>query len=50
MPTINQLIRKNRKKKRSKSKAPVLGTMPSKTGCLSSGAYDDAKETKLSVA
>ena len=35
MPTINQLIRKNRKKKRSKSKAPVLERCPQKQGvCL----------------
>ncbi|MEL0095508.1 MAG: 30S ribosomal protein S12 [Planctomycetaceae bacterium] len=35
MPTINQLIRKNRKKKRSKSKAPVLEQCPQKQGvCL----------------
>ena len=35
MPTINQLIRKRRKKKRSKSKAPVLERCPQKQGvCL----------------
>ena len=35
MPTINQLIRKRRKKKRSKSKAPVLEHCPQKQGvCL----------------
>ena len=35
MPTINQLVRKRRKKKRSKSKAPVLERCPQKQGvCL----------------
>ena len=36
MPTINQLIRKGRKKSRSKSKAPVLESCPQRKGvCLS---------------
>lgn len=35
MPTINQLIRKGRKKKRRKGKAPALGRCPLKRGvCL----------------
>jgi len=35
MPTINQLIRKGRKKTRRKSKAPVLGQCPQRRGvCL----------------
>lgn len=35
MPTINQLVRKNRKSKKSKSKAPVLEQCPFKRGvCL----------------
>lgn len=35
MPTINQLVRKGRKKIRSKSKAPVLDRCPQKRGvCL----------------
>lgn len=32
MPTINQLIRKGRKKKREKSKAPALRGSPSRRG------------------
>ncbi len=36
MPTINQLVRKGRKKIRQKSKAPVLEKCPQKRGvCLS---------------
>ncbi len=35
MPTINQLVRKGRKKIKSKSKAPVLDACPQKRGvCL----------------
>ena len=35
MPTINQLVKKNRKSKRSKSKSPVLDRCPFKRGvCL----------------
>lgn len=35
MPTINQLIRKNRKSKKAKSKSPVLDRCPFKRGvCL----------------
>ena len=35
MPTINQLVRKNRKKKRKFSKSPVLDSCPQKRGvCL----------------
>ena len=35
MPTINQLVRKKRKKKRKFSKAPVLGKCPQRRGvCL----------------
>jgi len=35
MPTINQLVRKRRKKKRTFSKAPVLDSCPQKRGvCL----------------
>ena len=35
MPTINQLVRKKRKQKRSQSKAPVLDRCPQKRGvCL----------------
>lgn len=35
MPTINQLVRKRRKSKRSQSKAPVLDQCPQKRGvCL----------------
>ncbi len=35
MPTINQLVRKGRKKSKSKSKSPVLGGSPQKRGvCL----------------
>ena len=35
MPTINQLVRKGRKKVRRKSKAPVLDSCPQKRGvCL----------------
>ena len=35
MPTINQLVRKKRKSKRSQSKAPVLDRCPQKRGvCL----------------
>ena len=35
MPTINQLVRKRRKKKRKQSKAPVLERCPQKQGvCL----------------
>jgi small subunit ribosomal protein S12 len=35
MPTINQLVRRNRQNKRSKSKAPVLDRCPQKRGvCL----------------
>ena len=35
MPTINQLVRKGRKKIRKKSKAPVLDSCPQKRGvCL----------------
>ena len=35
MPTINQLVRKRRKKKRNQSKAPVLDECPQKRGvCL----------------
>ena len=35
MPTINQLVRKRRKSKRSQSKAPVLDRCPQKRGvCL----------------
>ena len=35
MPTINQLIRKGRRKRRQKSKAPVLEQCPQKRGvCL----------------
>ena len=35
MPTINQLVRKNRKSKRSQSKSPVLDRCPQKRGvCL----------------
>ncbi|MEQ8849056.1 30S ribosomal protein S12 [Botrimarina sp.] len=35
MPTINQLIRKNRKTKKAKSKSPVLDRCPFKRGvCL----------------
>ncbi len=35
MPTINQLIRKGRKKIKKRSKAPVLGQCPQKRGvCL----------------
>ena len=35
MPTINQLVRKGRKKVRTKSKAPVLESCPQKRGvCL----------------
>ncbi|MEM7262820.1 MAG: 30S ribosomal protein S12 [Planctomycetota bacterium] len=35
MPTINQLVRKGRKKKPNKSKAPVLEACPQKRGvCL----------------
>ncbi len=35
MPTINQLVRKGRKKLKSKSKAPVLDQCPQKRGvCL----------------
>ncbi len=32
MPTINQLVRKGRKRKPRKSKAPVLGSCPQKRG------------------
>ena len=36
MPTINQLVRKGRKKMRHKSKSPVLESCPQKRGvCLS---------------
>ncbi len=36
MPTINQLVRKGRKKARRKSKSPVLESCPQKRGvCLS---------------
>ena len=35
MPTINQLIRKGRKRKKTKSKSPILETCPQKRGvCL----------------
>ncbi len=35
MPTINQLVRKGRKKSKTKSKSPVLGGSPQKRGvCL----------------
>jgi small subunit ribosomal protein S12 len=35
MPTINQLVRKGRKKPRSRSKSPVLDSCPQKRGvCL----------------
>lgn len=35
MPTINQLVRKGRKKQKSKSKAPVLDRCPQRRGvCL----------------
>ncbi len=35
MPTINQLVRRNRRTKRSQSKAPVLDQCPQKRGvCL----------------
>ncbi|MFP6737244.1 MAG: 30S ribosomal protein S12 [Planctomycetota bacterium] len=35
MPTINQLVRKGRKKAKRKSKSPVLGNCPQKRGvCL----------------
>ena len=32
MPTINQLIRKGRKRQKSKSKAPAMGASPQKRG------------------
>lgn len=35
MPTINQLVRKGRKRIKKKSKAPVLGSCPQRSGvCL----------------
>jgi small subunit ribosomal protein S12 len=44
MPTINQLVRKGRKKPRSRSKSPVLDSCPQKRGVCLQGKTQTPKK------
>ena len=50
MPTINQLVRKGRKRPVEKSKSPVLEKCPFKRGGLRPGQDHDAEEAELCFA
>jgi len=50
MPTINQLIRKPRKKVESKSKVPALEASPQKRGVCTRVYTTTPKKTKLCFA
>ena len=47
MPTINQLVRKERKKVIKKSKSPALVKCPQRRGVLHKSLYNNSKKAKL---